>query len=86
MKKIIGAVKAIASAFNDLINFIQLIFKFIGNLIQQLLYLFKYLGRAISISLDFILTFPPWLGIFATITISVCVLYIILGRRSGGNN
>lgn len=85
MKKIIAAVKAIASGFNDLINFIQTVFNILGNLLQQIVYLFKYLAQAITISTSFIGTLPAWLGVFATITVSISVLYIILGRKGGAD-
>ena len=85
MKKIISAVKAIASGFNDLINFIQTIFNIIVNLLQQIVYFFKYITQALTISTSFITTLPSWLGVFATITVTVSVLYIILGRKGGAD-
>lgn len=85
MKKIISAVKAIASGFNDLINFIQTVFKILGNILQQIVYLFKYLTQAIAVSVSFIATLPPWLSVFATVTVSISVLYIILGRKGGAD-
>lgn len=85
MKKIIAAVKAISSGFNDLINFIQTIFKILGNLLQQIVYLFKYLTQAITVSSSFISTLPNWLAVFATVTISISVLYMILGRKGGAD-
>lgn len=85
MRKIISAVKAIASGINDLINFFQTIFKIIGNLLQQIVYLFKYITQALSISVSFIATLPPWLGVFATVTVTVSILYVILGRKGGAD-
>lgn len=83
MRKIISAVKAIASGFNDLINFIVTVFKVLGNLLQQIVYLIKYVLQAVNISTSFIATLPAWLSVFATITVSISVLYILLGRSTG---
>lgn len=85
MRKIIAAVKAIASGFNDLINFIGTIFKVLGNLLQQIVYLIKYVLQAISISTSFIATLPSWLSVFASVTVAISVLYIIMGRKGGAD-
>lgn len=85
MKKIISAVKAIASGFNDLINFIGTIFKVLFNLLEQIVLLIRYLLQAINISASFVASLPNWLKVFSTVTISICVLYVVLNRQ-GGNN
>lgn len=85
MKKIISAVKAIASGFNDLINFIQMIFKLVFDLLQQIVLLIRYILQANSIALSFIYSMPNWIKVFATITIAISVLYIILNRQGGKN-
>lgn len=85
MRKIISAVKAIASGFNDLINFIGTIFKVLGNLLQQIVYLIKYVLQAISVSTSFIATLPSWLSVFASVTVAISVLYIIMGRKGGAD-
>lgn len=86
MKKIISAVKAIASGFNDLINFIQTCFKLIGDFLSQLVNFFKYLLQAFNMAFGLISSLPSWLQIFATATLTILLLYKILGRQAGGDN
>lgn len=83
MRAIIRAVKSILNGFTNLIDFIQTIFKILGNVLQQIVYLIKYILQAINISTSFITTLPAWLSVFATITVSISVLYILLGRSTG---
>ena len=78
MKKIISAIKGIFEIFEILFNFIQ-------SMIENMLMLIKYLTQAVNIALSFISTLPPWLLVFAQITLAVCVAYKLLGRESGGN-
>lgn len=83
MRAIISAVKSILNGFTNLINFIQTIFKVLSNFLAQIVYLIKYILQAINISFAFIGTLPAWLSVFATITVSISVLYILLGRSTG---
>lgn len=83
MRAIIRAVKSILNGFTNLIDFIQTVFKILGNVLQQIVYLIKYILQAINISTSFIATLPAWLSVFATITVSISVLYILLGRSTG---
>lgn len=85
MRKIIAVVKTIASGFNDLINFIQTIFRILTNLLEQIVYLFKYIAQALTISVSFIATLPSWLAVFASVTVTVSILYVILGRKGGAD-
>lgn len=78
MKKIISAIKG-------LFDIISIIFDLITDFLSNLIMLFKYLAQALKIALDFISSFPPWLQTFAIITISVVIMYQILGRKSGAD-
>lgn len=76
MKKIISAIKG-------LFDIISLVFSLVTGFLENLLMLFKYLMKALSTALVFVGTLPQWLQIFGTITISISVMYIILGRSGG---
>ncbi len=76
MGKIISAVKG-------LFEIVQLIFNLITGFLSNLVKLFYYLTKALSNALIFVGTLPSWLQIFGTITISISVMYIILGREGG---
>ena len=60
------------------------IYDFFVSLIENLIMLFKYIALAFEFSVNFINAMPTWLtsACFATLTVSV--LYMILGRSSGG--
>jgi len=76
MKKIISAIKG-------LFDIVSLAFSLITGFLENLLKLFYYLGKALSTALVFVGTLPTWLQMFGTITISISVMYIILGRNGG---
>ncbi len=61
------------------------LFSLIIGFVKSIINLFKYLTQALVISFDFISTFPDWLKSFAVITISISILYIILGRKGGAD-
>ena len=76
MGKIISAVKG-------LFEIVQLVFSLVTGFLSNLLKLFYYLTKALANALIFVGTLPQWLQIFGTITISISVMYIILGREGG---
>lgn len=76
MKKIISAIKG-------LFDIVSLAFSLITGFLENLLKLFYYLAKALANGLVFIGTLPTWLQTFGMITISVSVMYIILGRSGG---
>lgn len=80
-----SVVKDILNGFKDLLNFVIMLTKFVKNFAQQIVYLITYILKAISLATAFILTLPVWLQTFASITLAICVLYIMLGRKSGAD-
>ncbi len=76
MKKIISAIKG-------LFDIVSLAFSLITGFLENLLKLFYYLTKALANGLVFIGTLPTWLQTFGMITISISVMYIILGRNGG---
>lgn len=77
--------KAIISGIKGIVDFISLIIDLVVSLVRSLINLTTYLSQALVISFDFISTFPDWLKTFALITISISILYIILGRNGGAD-
>ena len=53
------------------------------SLIDNLILLVKYLGIAVKMCYDCIAMLPEWLQAFAFLTITISVLYMILGRQGG---
>lgn len=65
-------------------NTIMSLWDMLVSFIQNLVLLLEYLGVVASICYSAIATMPSWLQAFGTVTIIVSVLYMILGRSSGG--
>lgn len=78
--------KGIIDAFTWLISTIKMLVGFVVSLIQSIIYLFQYLFSIMQIVQTFIATLPPWLIAFGQISLTVCVLYITLGRSAGKND
>lgn len=74
---------AIIDGFNWLINFFKTIFNFITTTFETLGLVFRYIYTIIRIATDVIFTLPTWLQAFGLITISVCAIYMIIGRDAG---
>ena len=68
-----------------LYNTITSIFDFFIGFIENTIMLVEYLGIVANICYSTIATMPVWLQAFATITVVVSVLYMILGRTGGGS-
>lgn len=54
---------------------------FIDNFIQ----LFKYLGVAAGLAYNLVGSLPTWLSAFGLATILISIIFIILGRETGGS-
>lgn len=72
-------------AVETIVEFFETIYDFIVDFIDNMLLLFEYIGKASSMAYSFIATMPTWLQSFATITIVVSVVYMIIGRTGGGS-
>lgn len=75
---------AILDWFDWLSDVIESVFDWFTGFLEKTMNLFEYLGQATELTGSLIAALPPWLQIFGTITITVSVIYMILGRSSGG--
>lgn len=75
--------KGIINAFSTLINMIKMLFGFIMDFFSTIGMVFKYLITIVNMAFNVIVTFPPWIKAFATITISICIAYFVIGRNAG---
>lgn len=73
----------IRDCLQTIIDFFTTIWDFITNLINNTILLAEYIVTATGISYETIDSLPDFIKGFATITILVSVLYMILGRESG---
>ncbi|MBQ2350053.1 MAG: hypothetical protein II393_02135 [Cytophagales bacterium] len=83
MKGIFKGIQTIVSQFQTMINGIKMAIEFLFNLVKSLFELIKLLITTVGNATALIATLPPWLIAFATATIGVAVLYMILGRQTG---
>lgn len=72
--------------FHWLGDIITMCVDFVMSLFENFILLFEYIGLVVEIAYNFIATMPSWLQAFGTITIVVSVIYIILGRQTGGKH
>lgn len=77
--------KGIIDGITWLISTIKMLIDFVFNAISSLISLFTYLGTIVNIVTTTLLTLPDWLIAFGSISLSICVLYIVLGRQGGKN-
>ena len=75
---------AILDWFDWVSDVIESVFDYFTDFLENLMNLFRYLGHSVDLTGSLIASLPGWLQVFGTITITVCVIYIILGRSTGG--
>lgn len=66
-------------------NLIDTVWGFLTGFIENLVLLFKYIGIAANLAYDLVAGLPDWLQVFGTVTIIVSVIFMILGRDTGGD-
>ncbi len=67
-------------------NTIEAVWNFFGSIINNLKMLVQYIGLASTTAYNLVATLPTWLQALATATILISILYLILGRNTGGNS
>lgn len=75
--------KGIINSFKWIIKFFKIIFGIITHIFQAIGYAFNYILSIVALVSRIILTLPSWLLGFATITLSIAIVYFIIGRESG---
>lgn len=75
--------EAILEGFTWLIDTIKAIWTFISNIFETLGMVFEYIGKIVTIATQVVLTLPPWIQAIGMITISICSIYIVVGREAG---
>lgn len=75
--------QGILNAFDFIISTIKSVWDFFVGIVENLILLVTYIGKALVLAGQCVAQMPTWLQVFATVTISVSVLYLILGRDGG---
>lgn len=75
--------EAIVDAIENLIEFIETLWEFIQSIFAGITVAFDILGRIVTMAIEFLLTWPPYISAFATVTIIISVVYFVIGRETG---
>lgn len=63
----------------------ETVFDFFKQLVSNLSTLMQYISLASTTAYNLVASLPSWLQAFGTATILISVLYLILGRSTGGD-
>lgn len=77
--------KWLIDAISWIVNLFKTIWSFFLGLIDNLIMLVGYIGDALRLAYNMVDSLPAWLKVFAFLTLSVTVLYLVLGRNTGGS-
>ena len=77
--------KWLVDALSWIVNLFKTIWSFFLGLIDNLIMLVGYIGDALRLAYNMVDSLPDWLKVFALLTLTVTVLYLVLGRNTGGS-
>ena len=72
-------------ALSQVVDFIGMIIDFVIQLVTGLVQLLLLIPKCVQMLTGSLLFLPPFLLTFATATITVSVIFIIVGRQGGGD-
>lgn len=75
--------EAITEAIENLIEFIETLWNLISHILSGITVAFDILGRIVTMAVEFILTTPAYIQSFMLVTITISVVYFIIGRSTG---
>lgn len=78
MESILQFIESISSTVDSVMNFFK-------QLVNNLVMLGQYIGLASSTAYNLVASLPTWLQAFGTATILISILYLIVGRSTGGD-
>lgn len=70
---------------DGLVGVIESVYGFFSGLVNNFILFFQYLGISMTTAKNIVSTLPDWLQVFGTVCLTICVLYMILGRETGGD-
>lgn len=75
--------EAIAEGFQWLIDTVTQAWEFLMNMISGLILALRCVAQMTQMAIETIANFPDWLQAFGIITITICGIYIVVGREAG---
>lgn len=83
MTGIFKGIQGMISTIQSIVDGIVIGIKFLINLVKSIGQLIQLLITTVANTSNIILTLPSWLIAFATATLGVAILYMVLGRQTG---
>lgn len=83
MTGIFNGIQKLFGGIQTLINGVKMAIQFLIGIVKTTFELLKLLATTIGNATTLITTLPPWLTAFATATIGIAVIYVIIGRETG---
>ena len=74
----------LSSFFSYIKNMIEAVWSFFQSLLNGLITVFTSIPAAVSMVVNAIGYLPSTLIVFATLTITISVVYLVVGRETGG--
>lgn len=68
-----------------ILNAFDTVFGIVGDFFSSLFQFVKYIGVGAGLAYNLVSSLPTWLQAFGTATVLISILYLILGRQTGGN-
>lgn len=62
------------------------VWNFFTDFLTDIVLLFKYIANTATLLFTLILNLPPWLYAIANATVCVSILYMYIGRNTGGKS
>lgn len=75
--------EAIQEGFTWLIEFLKTVFDMLMSSFEMIGDMVNYVGVALNVLSNILYTIPPWIRVFGVISMSVALVYIIVGRETG---
>lgn len=75
--------EAILEGIQWLIDSLTQFWNLLMSFLESIILSFRYIALVRDIALNAISTLPSWLLSFATITLIISVVYLVVGRESG---
>lgn len=70
--------------FDWVVDFFSNCWDFLTDMIERTVMMLTYVRLAAQLAFDLVAGMPSWLQAFGAITVTVSIVYIVLGRQTGG--
>lgn len=74
----------ITQFIDSISSMLSAVWDFFSGLIDNFIQLFEYIGVAAKLAYNLVGSLPSWLSAFGLATVLISVIFIILGRQTGG--